>query len=102
MASEREPDARIVGDDVRPLARCGKRWCDLFYGNIQWRPARCASSRPMRETPMSGERLQRAGGGESAQILAIEVEIEHTHIWLPGSNALARRLGQSADHAKPE
>src|SRR5690349_14308409 len=70
MAPEREPEARVVGDDVGAFARGDERRQRLDGRAVERRAPRGPGRRPVREAPVPGERLQRTGGGERAQILA--------------------------------
>src|SRR5205814_36074 len=74
VAAESQPEAGVVGDDVLAFARRLEPRQALGRRRIERRPAPGARSAPVREAPMTGERAQRSGGRQAAQILAIQIE----------------------------
>src|SRR5207248_1765512 len=102
MTPEREPEARVICDDVRAFARRRQPGKCFLRREIQGRTARRTSGRPVGKAAVPGERVQRAGRGERTQVLAIEAELVNRHIRLSLSKLFACRLRQAADYAQAQ
>ena len=72
MAAEGETEARIVRHDLLAFRGRRKRRQALGGRRIERIAARRAGRDPAREAPVSRERLERAGGGERAQVAFIQ------------------------------
>ena len=102
MPAERQAEACIVGDDLFAFARRLERRQALRRRRIERRAACGAGRDPVRQAPVAGERLQRAGRGQAAQIAFIQFQIKNAAVRLAGGNALALLLGKPADHAQAQ
>src|SRR5207244_12013304 len=102
VAAESQPEAGVVGDDVLAFARRLEPRQALGRRRIERRPALGARSAPVREAPMTGERSQRSGGRQAAQILAIQIESVNRSVRPARSKASSRFLRYAFDHAQAQ
>src|SRR5436190_13654349 len=74
MATEREAEMRIIGDDIGAFGRRAQQWNRLRNGNVREQRALGldAGDRPASTVAMTGEAFQRAGGSERGAIALIE------------------------------
>ena len=109
MPSQRQPQARIIGDQVFTFAGCRKARLRLDERGLRQQLARLldAAHIPQRVATMSGQPGQCAGRGERAHVVRVEagatrevLDVDEATLRSHGNQALARGLRQSLDHAQ--